>query len=149
MGSRSKKAALLLFLVFSSITAGQVAADFWGGTYDVVLSDTGASFYDTDIVGLWPNYYAFVMRGEVESYSTSWYEGEGHSSIAVIVLGVYFLDYSSVKLTNTQGFSLSRTYTQASFTGSFYYPFLDDYDGGPRSTMTMRWHYKLVGAGTF
>ncbi|NJE42273.1 hypothetical protein E3E32_03425 [Thermococcus sp. GR6] len=135
-------------MIFSSMTAGQVTA-FWGSTYDVVLSDSGPTFYDTERVGLWPSYYTFRMQGEVNSYSTSWYEGSGYSTIAIIVIGVYALDYASVKLTNTAGFSLYRVYSQASFTGSFYYPFLDDADGGPRSTLTMQWHYKLIGGGTF
>jgi len=142
------KVAILLFLIVSSMTAAPVSA-IWGVTHDVVLSDTGPRFYDTETVGIWPYYYTFTMRGEVESYSTSWYSGSGHTKVVFLVIGVYYLEYASVRFSNTQGFTISRTYSQASFTGSFFYPFLDDGDGGPRSKLKMIWHYKLVGGGTF
>lgn len=149
MGAIRKGAVVLLFLVLFGMGATPATGTIAGPTYDVVLSDNGPTFYDNTVVGEWPYYYPFEMKGRVESYSTSWYSGSGTSHIAVIVLGTYDLDYASAKLTNTAGYSMYRTYSSATFTANFYYPFLDDADGGPSSTLTMRWHYKFIGGGGY
>ena len=144
----TKIVIVLLFVVLNATMAGKAGAQ-WGLHYSVVLSDSGPEFYDTAAVGEWPFYYYFKLWGEVDSYSTSWYEGDGTSTIVVLVVGVYYLDEASVTVTNTEGYRLHRTYTQDHFTGTFFYPFLDDLDGGPRSTMRMEWDYTRGTGGTY
>ncbi|ASJ04436.1 hypothetical protein A3L01_03310 [Thermococcus barossii] len=137
-----RKLVIVLFLVLCSVLATPAAAS---DTYDVVLSDTGPTFYATKGVGVWPFIHTFKMQGEVISYSTSWYYGSGYSQISFPFLGLYSLDYAYVRLTNSAGFYRSWTYHQASFTCNFYYPYLSDADGGPSSRLTMKWHYEFVG----
>ncbi len=144
----TKVVVVLLFVMLNAAMAGRTAAQ-WGLHYSVVLSDDGPEFYDTAAVGDWPFYYYFKLWGEVDSYSTSWYEGKGTSTIAVLAIGIYYLDDARVTVSNTAGFRLHRTYSQASFTGTFFYPFLDDLDGGPRSKLTIGWYYTRGTGGTY
>ena len=136
-----RKLAIVLFLVFCSVLATP-AMVYGADTYDVVLSDSGPTFYATKRVGLT---YTFKMQGKVISYSTSWYSGSGYSQISFPFVGLYSLDYAYVRLSNSAGFYRSWTYHQGSFTCNFYYPYLSDADGGPSSKLTMKWHYEFVG----
>ena len=142
------KPLLVLILAVVGVLAAPVAADY-GGTYDVTLSDTGPTFYDHATAGFSYWSYDFEMHGSLSSYSTASYSGSGWDYMEFLIYGLYSLDYASVRLSNSQGFSYSATYHQGSFTGSTYYPFLSDDQGGPTSTLWMKWHYVFVAGPTY
>jgi hypothetical protein len=128
--------------VASVVSMRTVAA--YAPTYDVMLSDDGSDFYATTTVGIWPLHYHFKMDGTLMTFSTSWYEASGYSSIVIPFLGTFNLDVATAHLTNSAGFNLFREYSQPGFTESFYYPYPRDNEGGPSSHLTIGWHYVNV-----
>ncbi len=142
--TRVGKLVFVLFLVVFSVSAAPLAAGY-GATVDVTLSDTGPGFYDREVINMILYSYEFEMHGRVFSYSTSWYSGSGPSQMYLSIYGLYSFRYVKVYFSNSQGYSFTKTYYQSSFTGSFYYPFPSDDEGGPTSRLKMTWHYVHIG----
>ncbi len=126
------------------LLADTAAVVAYAPTYDVVLSDNGPDFYATTTVGIWPFHYEFKMQGTLGTYTTSWYQGSGWSSIFIPFLGTFSLDVATAHLTNTEGFDMFKTYSAPGFTESFFYPYPRDNEGGPSSKLVIGWHYVNV-----
>ncbi|WP_324736223.1 hypothetical protein VFC49_03735 [Thermococcus sp. SY098] len=123
---------LWILSIFESVVA-------YSSTYDVVLWDDGPSFYDTRTVGSWPAKCTFVIRGELVTYSTSWYQGEGCTELFIPFLGYFIFSQAIGTVENSDGFRDVSYFSKVSFVKSFYYPYPRD---GPSSTLTVGWHYK-------
>ncbi|GAB6101326.1 hypothetical protein JCM16138_05490 [Thermococcus atlanticus] len=123
---------LLMLSIFESVAA-------YSPTYDVVLWDNGPSFYDTRTVGFWPAKCTYTIDGELLTYQTSYYEGEGCIELFIPFLGYFIFTQAIGIIENSDGFKDTTYFDRVSFTKYFYYPAPRD---GPSSTLTVGWHYR-------